>query len=329
MKTKRIIFLSFISLTIIGSNENFMSIVPNVTQRKLEIFRPDITQDNLFDGGPNYIDNIDVKDITCRHDKYHDGSTHKTFGKISILEDSTQYDEKDEITFHSTWTLSDYYSPIKTKIYETYKFSKLVDIPIYTIITRKLNARESTTVKIQTTESLSQMTTTTTETASNYYAEKCDEYGFNTGIKLSIGKLNISDNFTYDANYKIGGSVSSKIISTKSSTTTFSALYEEIFELDNSDSSVPTYFAFNFRQKFEIYFTTAFSYVYTKETWNSGIFNLDVHHDYIFKNYKGVGTAFYLLPIETPYFEMSKYQDASSGHRKLIESDTNENIVYL
>ena len=328
MKKKKLLFLLLTFLISTETSNDFCLMSKNPIGPKYVLVKP-----GAGSGGgaplPNGNDFNAKNAPNTKREAYYNNVVNDTFGTAIIQNDSTQYDEESKKTFRSNWTNTDYFENFPSKIYETYKFSKLVDIPVKTLITRKLSAGESSKAIIQATQSTSERKSITSEFASSYYGERCSDYGLNTGMKLSIDDLKLSGSFYYNENYKIGGSVSSNLKRTKENTTTYGALYEETIEIDNSDSSVPTYFAFNFRQKFEIYFTTAFSYVYTEETWNSGMFNWDVHYDYTFHHYVGVSTAFYLLPIENPYFEISKYQDNAYGHQKIIKLDGNENIVYL
>ena len=286
---------------------------------------------NIGGGGGGSIANIDIASSEpVSSIKNFNGLTHTKFGSIKSIDGSVSYDKENKKTYQSNWTTqAPIYESFDVARFDTYTFEKYVDLPIKTLHSRKVAAGDSVSFTIKTTQSSEESKTVTSTQATTYYWDICHSIGYSMGISLALDLINLTSGITETNTVKVGGSFSSTISNTNSSSTKYSMVYEETFTFDNSNSSYDTYFDMNFRQKFQIYFTTRYNYNYEVNEWGSGLFNIDRHWSYTFKNYTPVGTYIYLIPLENPYFEVSKYYDNSKGQKEIIKSTTNNSIIYL
>lgn len=60
----------------------------------------------------------------------------------------------------------------------------------------------------------------------------------------------------------------------------------------------------------------------------SGLFEFDKNWLYTYTGLEGVETKFYLIPVDNPYFEISRYYDDAQG-RKVIYDKTHPSIYYI
>ena len=283
----------------------------------------------IGDGGSNA--SIDIaSSSTVSSIKSFDGLSHSKFGKISKEPDTTSYDKQNWMTYKSNWTTQDpIYQTFDIARCDTYTFEKYVDLPIKILYSRKISAGDCVSFTIQTTQLEEESKSETSTKATQFYWEYCGSLGFNMGRSLAVDLINLTSSITNSNTVKVGGNFTSTISNTRTSYTKYSIVYEETFKFDNTNSSHDTYFDINFRQKFRIYFTTRYYYNYTSKEWGSGLFGRDQNWSYTFKDYTPIGTYVYLLPIEHPYFEVSKYYDNSRGLKEILKSTTNNSIVYF
>lgn len=292
---------------------------------------PDKNFDVIIGDGGGSNSSIDIaSSIPVSSIKSFEGLTHSRFGKISKVADTTSYDKENRMIYKSNWTTQEpIYQSFDIARFDTYTFEKYVDLPIKTLHSRKISVGESVSFTIQTTQIEEESKSETSTKATQFYWDYCGSLGFNMGRSLAIDLINLTSSITNSNTIKVGGNFTSTISNTRTSYTKYSIVYEETFTFDNTTCSHDTYFDMNFRQKFKIYFTTRYDYNYTNKEWGSGFLGRDQNWSYTFKDYTPVGTYIYLLPIENPYFEVSKYYDNNLGLKEILKSTTNSSIVYF
>lgn len=278
-----------------------------------------------------YVSNIDIKSnspVTER--KSFTGKIHNKFGNIYSPTDSVSNDIEDFVVYDSKWTAQDDVTkPHVSTRYDTYYFEKYIDIPIETLHSRKVAAGKTESFTLQLTESHEELTSKTTTKATNRYIDFTNTISYSMGASVKIDDINLNNELTAESSIKVGGSVSDTVVEVKSSITRFSIVYTESFNFDNSNSNHDVYFDLNFRQKFRIYFTTRYKYNYNKSEYRSGMFNRDIHYSYSLHNFMPIGTYTYLIPVEQPYFEMSKYYDNVSGIKEILKNNPHNNIISI
>lgn len=283
-------------------------------------------------GGSMQINSIDISSSSCVSDiKDFSGFFHSDFGRIQKISDSTAYDWESRIIYNSFWTGQDsVYEEYETFRYDTYTFENYVDLPVRVLYSRKLPINETATFTLETTDAYEETVQTTSKTATQFYWEFCSALNFSTGNAISLSDVNSSGSqLQSSAGIKIGGTFANEIENYIRSSVYYSVVYRETYYLDNRNSDREIYFDLNFRQKFKIYFTTKYQYNYETKQWGSGAFGWDQHWEYDFKNYTPIGTYVFLIPMDSPYFEISRYYDNASGRKELIPTSENDHIVYM
>lgn len=279
----------------------------------------------------DYESSFDVSD-----DKYAESSTirdyegelHQMLGKVARTSDSTVYAYKECVTYDSYWNHwqeSDTVDLISNR-YDTYTFEKFIDLPIEIYHTRRMAPHSTSSFTIETTETKGYSQKITVETGNRYYGEYFSSLSFKLGAGIGLSNIKLQTEGKTTSSIKVGAEMTEKVTQTSNSTTSFSVVYKETFSFNNSAYNEYRYFQLNQRQKFKVYFTTNFRYNYTTTTTGSGLFGLDKHYSYTLDNYSGICTKYFLLPVDSPYFEMSIYTDLSSGIKEY--SDNSHKYIY-
>lgn len=317
MKNKKII-LSFLALSgILSANSKGDPI------NKLPIFGPK--------GLDIYQIEYDVSQYPDRTTIYSfQGQRHRQLGKISRTEDSIVYGYMNYTTYKSGWNLLEKPTTIKmpSNRYDTYTFAKYVDLPIEVYHTRRMAPGTSSSFTIETTKTEAYSQEKTVEVGNKVYAEYFKSYTSSLGGGVNLSFIIAETEKQYSSSMKVGAEMTTTVTETAKSTTSFSIVYKETFQFDNSSSDEYRYFQLNQRQKYKVYFTTNFGYIYNVTTTTSGLGGLDKHYSYEFKNYTGICTKFFLIPVDNPYFEMSIYYDSTSGTRE-YEGNSHQSIYYI
>lgn len=282
-------------------------------------------------GSKGTISSINVSGFSGTSTKKLDGEIHDVFGNITYVSDSKAYDYEDKSVYDSGWTNQ----PTVTESYETteystYTFSRFVDIPVNKLHSRKIAAGSKEEFSIETTSSTNVTKTQLSNVGSSYYYDKCTSMSFNVGSSISLDKIgSASAGFGYNNMIKVGGSLYNEISNSTSTSYTYTTVYKQNFIFDNTNEERSIYFELNYRQKFKVYFTTKYTINYDTKEWRSGLFDKDKHWSYSIQGYSGNGTYVYLIPMEDPYFETSKYYDNQNGIRTNVITNPTNNIVYL
>lgn len=259
-----------------------------------------------------------------------EGLYHEMLGKIGRTEDSIVYSNNEYVTYDSFWNPWQPNGTMKmhSNRYDTYTFGKFIDLPIEIYHTRRVapNSSSSFTIKKTETESCSQEQTV--ETGNRYYGEYFTSRSFKLGGSIGLSNIKIQAEEKGSSSIKVGTEMMHKVTQASESMTSFSIVYKETFYFDNTNSGEYRYFQLNQRQKFKVYFTTNFGYNYDVTTTGSGLGGLDKHYSYEFRDFSGVCTKYFLLPVDDPYFEMSIYTDSSTGIKEYADN-SHQYIYYI
>lgn len=249
----------------------------------------------------------------------------------SAISSSEAYVYENKKIYRSHWVPSEptRYKAFIEEIHETFTFQKFIDMPVKEIHTRKVAASEKMSFSLQMVNSSSESKSDTVEHGTKYYTEFSGNMNFSVGANISLDKIGLSGNKESNFGLKVGAEVYDKVTYTRTSTTSYSAVYYETFNFDNSKSSIDKYFALNYRQKFALYMTNVYHQNYTVKEWGSGAFKLDKHWDYTVSDIDGVQTYYFLIPIESPYFEVSHYYDNPYGYREICDKTYNSSIYFM
>lgn len=284
-----------------------------------------------------YLDNFDVSEwrsggsystIETYSSKDFAGKYHRKLGLISRPSDSRISVIETMPTYDSWWDSSAKTDTqdIETYRYETFFFEKYFDAPVETYETVRVNAGDSRSFKMTYTETESCAQTETSEKGSSAYFDFSSKYNFKAGSGIDFDLIKSQWESSSETEIRVGSETYQKVTNTKTSETHYSTVYEETFVMDNSNSSTATFYQFCQRQKFKVYFTAAYKMDYETTQWGSGAFNLDQNWKYDINGFVGIETYYYLIPVETPYFEVSLYKENSEGLREYVGSQND--MVY-
>lgn len=202
--------------------------------------------------------------------------------------------------------------------YETFTFTNYVDIPTEIYHSVRIAAGDKQSFKITTTTTDSYSQETTSEKGASSYYDFTYSQSIKIGSKIDLGVIGASAESDSSFTINVGGSTYYSVSKTMTSTTSYSTVYEQTFEMDNSGRKHAVYYQFNQRQKFKVFFTCVYEMQYKVTNWGSGLFGNDQNWSYEPLYYKGLETYFFLIPVENPYFEVSLYKDGSNGLKKYM-----------
>lgn len=277
-----------------------------------------------------FIDDIEIKNNGAQsYIRQFDSKYHTKYGKMKLENDDFSFREEPYKIRHFAKDGTFYENKYIEYRYATFSFEKFFDIPTEVFHTRKVEAGNVSSFTIQKTTTQTETTNTVSSRATNYYWECSNKLGYSMGTSINLDQIQINNNINIEQGIKVGGSVATSIQNMRGSTVSYSTVYTENFLFDNSQSAIDVYFALNHRQKFKVYFTTKYLLGYQKITSNLGINKPSNETWYGQTSYIPVGTYVYLLPIEIPYFEVTRYFDNNLGHKEVIKTNANDAIIYL
>lgn len=321
LKKKR--FACVLSLVLSGLMG--VTTITGLEYHNLEFFKPLLAAGNGVSSASNsmYCDDYSVTGWNDEDNKEVDGFVTKAFagrfdellGLIKKVDEPLCHRYEEVTVYDSYW--NGFEEPTKeTHIkytYETFTFAKYIDIPVEIYHTVRVGAGEKESFRIQTTSTKTQSQSLTSEKGSTSYYDFSLSHGITRGLKLLLELIGASTESSSSFSINVGGSTYSSVKNTLSSSTTYTTVYEQTFTMDNSERSYASYFQFNQRQKFKAFFTCVYEMQYDMTNWGTGLFGLDQHWKYDPVRYVGLNTYFYLIPVENPYFEVSRYKDGTSG----------------
>ena len=259
-----------------------------------------------------------------------DGKTSIYLGTASRVEDSVAYQTEKKTTYKSGWTGEVIRRTYDVKRFDTYVFSRYVNIPVR--IVDRLELMPGASIDY-TCEHLYQTTFNYSETLSSSYEftrEQSTKLGLHFGISTLLDLLKIG------GEAKVEGTISTseKITKTASQTWSKSVTYAEqtssTWPLKNEAPGERRVYQFNYRQKFQLYITTEYNLLYKEGSYHDGLFNLDTHytHELIPDKYEAVETHFFMIPVDLPTLGFTEYHNSSDG-REFPTTLIENNVLYL
>lgn len=247
---------------------------------------------------------------------YH-RQNHAIFGEIKQISGEVR---KSSRIIQDNWLVSDVYDNIPDILYSVYEFEKYVDVPISIKSVTKLDSGQKIERSRETIYSEEFVNSQITSSGVSYLNSFSVNFNYNYGIDLDVFEFGssleneilieseLNKKFTYSKNYKY-------------------SFEEKITESETwqNDYSFPIYYQCNYRQKFKMYFVNVYQYQYEvrKET-EFGC----TKYSYINQGLLGLETYYTLVPVDPPYYHVSKYYDNEQGVRVPLNL-SHSNIVYI
>lgn len=258
--------------------------------------------------------NIDRTNLTYL--SYH-RQKHIVFGEIKQISGEIRNTSK---CIQDNWLLADIYSDFPNELYAVYEFEKYIDVPISIKSVTKLDAGQKIERSRQIINSQELTNQQITSEGFRYLNNFSNNYDYNYGVMLD------ALNFGYDTSHKI--LIESELEKNITYSKTYTYSLEEIItesEIWENLNSFPEYYQVNYRQKFKMYFVNVYQYLY--EIIAKSQFGCTTY-EYKRSGLIGSHTYFTLVPVDPPYYHVSRYYDDDLGIRKPLNLN-HENIVYI
>ncbi len=331
--TKATIFLSVFCLVGLNSPNQFELIQFNSLKNENMQTRFRLVKKQASNGGPVIFDNnfdISQKGSVEEFEDFT-GKENYLYGKVSKIDDPVSYKVKNFVTYESHWApwQDAVTEPYNVKRYETYTFSRYVNVPIKIVDRIEMEPKQTMTYEMSEQTTTTESGSTTSVTASSVTTSCNIERKIQLGAGIPLENIRASGSVSSTEEIGVSQTLSQTVTTTSTKTYQFSKVITKKWELDNSHCSERRIFQFNYRQKFKLYFTTEYDIKYKTTTWGSGAFNLDTHHSYDPEPlYPSIRTVFFLVPMSEPTFGCTTYcYDKNGNEKPVLQFD--KNIVYL
>lgn len=259
-----------------------------------------------------------------------DGKTSIYLGTATRVSNSIAYQKEEKVTYRSGWTTEVIKHDYDVKRFDTYEFSRYVNIPVRVIDRLELMAGESVGY---TCTHISQTTLGYSETLTTGYeftSEQTMKLGMSLGASIPLDMIKVNGSVKAEGTVSTSATISSTASQTWSRSVMFAEQTTSTWNLHNNAPGERRVYQFNYRQKFKLYCTTEYNINYVEGSYKSGLFNLDTHYTYDFaaKRYTPVATRFFMIPVDLPTLGFTEYHNSSDG-REFPTTLIENNVLYL
>ena len=310
------------------------SIVAFQTKKQVDYskasFEPFVIEKKNANGSyANFVDDFDISgDLPVAYLTSMAGSTNETFGTVSYVCNS--YGVSKRVIYKSHWVESQEptYEAYNDRIFKTYKFEHYLSLPVNEVKSYELQPHSSNTFTMSaiysTSETVRQMVSrsyTISDSVSN-------TIGLKIGGSISYDGIKLNGSASTSTTITVSESLNTTIATERSKTITYSEQATSNWTLVN-DTDNYRVFAFHYRQRFALYFTTVYKMEYTRTRTGVIFLGLDDSFSYTFKEYTPEKTVYFMIPIDAhvPFCYDEYYYDENGN--EVIDRPFANNTVYF